>query len=61
VLLLLLLLQVHGIRVALIRAAKRLGYDHDYGVVKQVGNMGGGGKGVRGEGWGFGGKGWGYS
>jgi uncharacterized membrane protein (Fun14 family) len=28
--------QLHGIRVALIRAARRLGYDHDNGIVKQA-------------------------
>ena len=28
--------QIHGIRVSLIRAALRLGYDHDNGLVKQV-------------------------
>ncbi|GBF93385.1 hypothetical protein Rsub_06423 [Raphidocelis subcapitata] len=28
--------QLHGIRVALIRVARRLGYDHDNGIVKQV-------------------------
>ncbi|KIY98187.1 hypothetical protein MNEG_9772 [Monoraphidium neglectum] len=28
--------QLHGIRVNLIRIAKRLGYDHDNGIVKQV-------------------------
>ncbi|KAI8469532.1 MAG: hypothetical protein J3K34DRAFT_279073 [Monoraphidium minutum] len=29
-------MQLHGIRVNLIRVAKRLGYDHDNGIVKQV-------------------------
>jgi hypothetical protein len=30
-------MKLHGIRVNLIRVAKRLGYDHENGIVKQVG------------------------